>query len=91
MQTSAALSRSNLSDIPRDVAAVFASYPAPVCERLLELRQLILDTAAVTEGVGEIEEALRWNEPSYLTSASKSGTTIRLNRVRGTADRYAIY
>ena len=35
-----------------------------VRSNLLILRQLIFDTAAVTEGVGELEETLRWGEPS---------------------------
>jgi hypothetical protein len=74
-----------------NVAAVFASVRAPVRKRLLELRRLILDTAADTEGVGEIEETLRWGEPSYLTKRPKSGTTIRINQVRDTTDQYALY
>lgn len=77
--------------IPDDVAAVFETYPPVLRQRLLALRQLILDTAAATEGVGKIEEALRWGEPSYLTPETKSGSTIRLNRVKGRDDRYAIF
>ena len=46
---------------------------------MMFLRQLIFDTAAVTEGVGEIEETLKWGEPSYLTRQSKSGSTIRID------------
>ena len=85
-------SRSRTADaMPDDVAAVFASYPPALRERLLALRRLILETAASTEGVGEIEEALRWGEPSYLTPRTKSGSTVRLNRLRGTEDRYAMY
>lgn len=74
-----------------DVAAVFKSYPAELREKLLDLRQLILDVASNTEGVGEIEEALRWGEPSYLTTETRSGSTIRISAVRATDDRYAIY
>ena len=35
-----------------DVAAVFDSYPKDVRNPLLRLRQLILETAASTDGVG---------------------------------------
>lgn len=63
---------------PVEVAATFASYDEPVRAKLLELRQLIFETAAETDGVGEIEEALRWGQPSYLTSVSRSGSTVRL-------------
>ncbi|MEE9416622.1 MAG: DUF1801 domain-containing protein [Acidimicrobiales bacterium] len=61
-----------------DVAAVFAAYPEAVQVELLELRKLILDTADSTEGVGAIEETLKWGQPSYLTTDTKSGSTIRL-------------
>lgn len=57
----------------------------------MDLRQLVLDTAAETKGVGAIEEALRWGEPSYLTSETKSGTAVRIAPVRGTADQYGLY
>ncbi len=60
------------------VARVFESYPALVRRELMALRQLIYDTAAGTEGVGELEETLKWGEPAYLTSQSKSGSTVRI-------------
>jgi hypothetical protein len=66
--------------IPIAVDAVFASFPAPVRDRLLHVRDLIFDTAARTDGVGEISETLKWGEPAYLTARSGSGSTIRLGR-----------
>lgn len=62
------------------VAAVFDSYPSPLRQQLLDLRQLIHDTAAATEGVGPLEETLKWGQVSYLTTASGSGTTVRIDR-----------
>lgn len=62
------------------VAAVLDAYPAPLRERLAWLRSLIYETAAATEGVGPLEETLKWGEASYLTSTSGSGTTIRIGR-----------
>lgn len=73
------------------VAAVFDAYPGPARERLLALRRLILDTAAETDGVGRVEEALKWGQPSYLTPETGSGSTIRIDAVRGDPERYAIY
>ncbi len=61
-----------------EVALVFDAYPAKERSRLTALRALIYQTAAETEGVGAIEETLKWGEPSYLTTESKSGTTIRI-------------
>ena len=61
-----------------EVAALFASYPDAVRRALLGLRQLILDTADATAGVGAIEEALKWGQPSFITSETRSGSTIRI-------------
>lgn len=74
-----------------DVAAVFGAYPPALRTRLLALRALIFKTAAATDGVGPLEEALKWGEPAYLTSKSKSGSTIRINTVRNAADTYALH
>ena len=50
------------------VAAKFQSYPLSMRTKLMALRELILETAADTAEVGEIEETLKWGEPAYLTS-----------------------
>ena len=73
------------------VKAVFDAYPASVRKCLLVLRRLIFETTAETEGVGEIVETLKWNQPAYLTQKPKSGTTIRLDALKGGAGGYAIY
>jgi len=73
------------------VEAVFSTYPTPVKTRLLALRRLIFDTADTTKGVGALEEALKWGQPSYLTAESKSGSTIRIDQVKAEAGRYAVY
>ena len=76
---------------PKAVAAVFAGYPEHVWARLLELRELILATAAELDGVGRLTETLKWGEPSYLTEASKSGSTIRIGWKASDPEAYAIY
>ena len=73
------------------VADVFAAYPARLRKRLLFLRQLILDVAADTEGVGPLQETLKWGEPAYLTAASRSGSTIRIDRCKRAEQQYAVY
>jgi hypothetical protein len=75
----------------REVAAVFKAYPKRVADKLLAIRQLIFDTAARTIGVGELEETLKWGQPSYLTTNSKSGSTIRIDSVKANEGYYAIY
>jgi hypothetical protein len=69
------------------VPAIFDGYPKPVRARLLALRKLILDTAKTTKGVGAIEETLKWGQPSYLTSESKSGSTVRIDQVKSVPGR----
>jgi hypothetical protein len=64
------------------VAAVFAAYPLQTRRKLMQLRQLIFDVAAQTTGVGALEETLKWGQPSYLTTLSGSGTTIRIDRLK---------
>jgi Domain of unknown function (DU1801) len=67
------------------VARVFEAYPPSL------RRKLIFATAAATEGVGEIEETLKWGEPAYVTSQSKSGSTIRIDCKKSDRTRYAMY
>jgi hypothetical protein len=73
------------------VDAVFNAYPKPVKAKLLALRKLIFDTAKATKGVGALEEALKWGQPSYLTPESKSGSTIRIDQVKAAPGQYAVY
>ncbi len=47
------------------VADVFNNYPPEMRKKLLFLRALIFETAAELD-VGEIEETLKWGEPSYI-------------------------
>jgi Domain of unknown function (DU1801) len=74
-----------------DVERVFATYPSKIRAKLLELRALIFDTAASTESVGELEETLKWGEPAYVTSRSRSGSTLRIAWKQSAPKQYAIY
>jgi hypothetical protein len=74
-----------------EVAVVFDSYPQAYKSKLLFLRQLIFDTAASLEGIGEIEETVKWGEPSYLTPESKSGSTIRIAWKASKKEQYSIF
>ena len=73
-----------------DVTEKFASYPSKIRTRLLSIRELIFEVASKTKEVGELEEALRWGEPSYLTNESKSGSMIRINKGKSEGE-YAMY
>jgi hypothetical protein len=68
----------------------FAAYPKAIREKLLLLRELIYQIAEDSDEIGRIEETLKWESPSYLTIAPKSGTTIRLCQARTGGDDIAI-
>ena len=74
-----------------DVEAVFSGYPDRMRGKMLALRELVFLTASKTEGVGAIEETLKWGEPSYLTVRPKSGTTIRINWHPDRPDDCSVY
>lgn len=63
---------------PPDVAAALGACPRAARASVTALRALIFETAAELSEVGTLTETLKWGQPSYLTQASKSGTTIRL-------------
>ncbi len=72
------------------VAKTFESYPPHMRSKLLSLRELIYRTAAETDGVGGLEETLKWGEPAYLTT-NKSGSTIRLGWKKSAPSQCAMY
>jgi hypothetical protein len=76
--------------MPVNVATAFSAFPERVRARLLEIRDLIFETATAIEGVGPLTETLKWGEPAYLTQATGSGTTIRLGRSRSSERECAV-
>ena len=73
------------------VAATFDGYPSTMRAKLLTLRELNFEVAAETQGVGALEETLKWGEPAYLTSETKSGSTIRIAWKKSQPDRYSMF
>lgn len=55
------------------------------------LRRLIYETAASIDGIGGLEETIKWGEPSYLTPQSKSGSTIRIAWKESRSEQYSIF
>ncbi|MEM9545328.1 MAG: DUF1801 domain-containing protein [Bacteroidota bacterium] len=70
------------------VDSIFENYPKNVREKMSVLRNLVIETAKETEGITQLEEALKWGEPSFLT---KKGSTIRMDWKSKTPDQYAMY
>jgi hypothetical protein len=73
------------------VERTFAAYPPAMRRKLLALRALIFETAAATDGVGELDETLKWGEPAYVTAQSRSGSTIRIDWKKNKPAQYAMY
>ena len=73
------------------VAKVFATYPPKLRKQLLAVRRMIFEVAKQTEGVGKLQETLKWGEPAYVTAETGSGSTIRINRHKKQDQQYAVY
>ncbi|MEO0583573.1 MAG: DUF1801 domain-containing protein [Bacteroidota bacterium] len=71
-----------------EVAECIARYPLWVQEKLGRLRSLILMVAEETEGITQLEETLKWGEPSYLV---KKGSTLRIDWKPTQPGQYAMY
>jgi hypothetical protein len=73
------------------VATVFARYAPDIRDALLKLRALIFSRAERLPAVGALTETLKWGQPAYLTNASGSGSTLRLDALRKQPGKFAIY
>lgn len=70
-----------------EVILKFKSYPKTIVPKMNNLRDLILEVASESE-IGELEETLKWGEPSYL---AKKGSTLRMDWKEKTPNQYAMY
>lgn len=71
-----------------EVKIVFKNYPKGVQQKLVRLRKLILETANEIDSIDELEETLKWGEPSYL---AKKSSTIRIDWKKSKPEQYAMY
>ena len=70
------------------VEVVFKQYPDIARRKLQEMRSLILETANEIDEIQELEETLKWGEPSYLT---KNGSTLRMDWKAKNPNQFALY
>ncbi|MFY0698780.1 MAG: DUF1801 domain-containing protein [Balneola sp.] len=77
----------NLSTNP-NTTEVFENYPDSVRSQMEKLRELVLEAASEVDGLENLEETLKWGEPSYLT---KHGSTVRMDWKEKKPDQYAMY
>ncbi|GJM36408.1 MAG: hypothetical protein DHS20C18_54090 [Saprospiraceae bacterium] len=71
-----------------EVELKFQTYPIEINTKLSYLRSLIIETASENDTIEEIEETLKWGEPSYLV---KKGSTIRIDWKSKNPNQYAMY
>ena len=70
---------------------IYNTYPTNIQKKCLQLRTLIFDIASNHSEIGPIEETLRWNEPTYIPSQSKSGSMIRIHHKQNKPYDFALY
>ncbi len=85
------MTKTELSEMPDNVREVVEQFSPQAKETFHEIRELIFSVAAQTQGVGRLQETLKWGEPSYLTPATKSGTTIRVCMPKNAPDKVGVY
>lgn len=75
-------------NISPEVKIVFRNYPDAVRSKIENLRRIIFETASEIEEITQLEETLKWGEPSYL---AKKGSTIRIDWKPKSPNQYAMY
>ena len=73
------------------VAGIFKEYPPVFRTKLEAVRRLILEVVQDYPEIGEIEETLKWGEPSYLPKSKNVGTTVRIHWLKSKPDQYGVY
>ena len=69
------------------VTEKFASYPEDIRGKLFGVRQLVFEVAA-ENGIEDLTETLKWQQPSYLT---KHGSTVRIDWSLKHPEHYYVY
>lgn len=73
--------------MPAQIEEKFNQYPDHIKPLMLNLRQMILQIAEELQ-LGEVEESLKWGEPSYLV---KQGSPIRMDWKVRTPENYFLF
>nr|WP_293301637.1 DUF1801 domain-containing protein [Allomuricauda sp.] len=64
------------------------SYPDFVRGKMQFLRELVLETAMEIPEITNLEETLKWGEPSFLT---RTGSTLRMDWKKKAPEQYQMY
>jgi hypothetical protein len=75
------------SGMKAEVKNKFDSYPEHIKSLILQLRELVLSIAEDLD-LGEIEETLKWGEPSYHV---KNGSPVRMDWKPQSPNQYFLF
>ncbi len=64
------------------------SYPERVRPKMQYLRELVIESAKEIPDIKELDETLKWGEPSFI---SKIGSTLRMDWKEQTPNQYQLY
>ncbi|MFK8036764.1 MAG: DUF1801 domain-containing protein [Crocinitomicaceae bacterium] len=81
------MSKLNVTTSP-DFESVFANYPDFVRDKMQFLRELVIETAKEIPELENLEETLKWGEPSFV---SKNGSTLRMDWKKKIPNQYQMY
>jgi hypothetical protein len=70
-----------------EVQEKFNSYPKHIKPLMLQLREIVLSVAEEFN-LGEVDEALKWGEPSYQV---KSGSPVRMDWKAKSPNQYFLF
>ncbi len=68
--------------------AKMLSYPERIRPKMQYLRELVIETAKEIPEITDLEETLKWGEPSFV---SKIGSTLRMDWKEKTPNQYQVY
>lgn len=74
-----------------EIRQVFDLYQPEAKQALLTIRQWIFEIAKSSDEIGQIEECLKWGEPSYVTYSPKTGTTLRLSQLKSSISEFGLF
>lgn len=78
-----------------DIQQTFDNYHPQTKKQLLKIRQWIFEigesSGESASEIGQVQECLKWGDPSYLTSSPKSGTTLILSQLKSEPSKYGLF
>ncbi|PJZ46968.1 DUF1801 domain-containing protein [Leptospira brenneri] len=72
-----------------EISSYYFNLTPVMLEKFMEIRTWIYELSESDDRIGELEECLKWGEPSFLTPKTKSGSTIRIGKVDNS--EFALY